>query len=80
LVSFHFSFSICAGKTPSWDERAGKGDKDAQWVEQAGKGKKDAIMSRTSWEGWQAESRTPRTIDPERAPLRFNLQLPEFLV
>ena len=25
-------------------------------------------MGRTSWEGWQAESWTPRTIDPERAP------------
>ena len=25
-------------------------------------------MGRTSWEGWQAEIRTPRTSDPERAP------------
>jgi len=64
LVSFHFSLSICADKTPSWVEQAGKGDKDAHWVEQAGKGDKDAhwveqagngdkdaIVGRTSSEG-----------------------------
>jgi len=37
-------------------------------VEQAGNGGKDFSVGRTSWEGWQAESGTPRLSSSERAP------------
>jgi hypothetical protein len=33
-----------------------------------GKGGKDCSVGRTSWEGWQAESWTPRLSSSERAP------------
>jgi len=49
----------------AWLEGASK-------TEQVGKGK-DASMGRTSWEGWQAEIRTPPSIDPERAPAEVRL-------
>jgi hypothetical protein len=36
-------------------------------------GWKDVSVGRTSWEGWQAENRTPSIIDPERAPAEIHL-------
>jgi len=41
---------------------------------------KAIVMCRTSWEGWQAEIRTPRNIDPERAPAEIHYHLRELLV
>jgi hypothetical protein len=44
--------------------------------EQAGKGENSALgasMGRSSWEGWQAEIRTPPIIDPERASAEGHL-------
>jgi len=36
-------------------------------------GIKDVSVGRTSWEGWQAETRTAHAIDPERAPAEVHL-------
>ena len=47
----------------------------AQWVEQAGNGGKDFSVGRTSWEGWQAESGTPRLSSSERAPAESTYEI-----
>jgi len=50
------------------------GDGRSSVFEQAGKYGRDASVGRTSWEGWQAETRTPDAIDPKRAPAEAPLQ------
>jgi len=49
------------------------GDGRSSVFEQAGKYGRDASVGRTSWEGWQAETRTPDAIDPKRAPAEVPL-------
>ena len=49
-----------------------RGDRVTLCIEQAVQ-VKDTSVGRTSWEGWQAEIRTPHRINPERAPAEIHL-------
>jgi len=56
------------GKDAAVCPKAGKVMDAPQWVEQARKDGKDASVGRTSWEGWQAEIRTPHNTKPVARP------------